>query len=731
MTKFRRKPKLIITSTTQRTMVSRNLFILFDGFQRSKPYMRVRYVSFLNANISLEKDKWIHEEQLKNPLQTLHIMEQQGIPTDSNIYALLFQECAETCSPNKGKLLHAHSIIKGIVPTVFMSNHLVNMYAKCGNIEDARKVFDKIPVRNMYSWNTMIAGYVKCGSLHHAHDLFEKMPQRNVVSWNTIISGCGLNGQGKEALNLFCEMREKGIDLDHFTCSSVISVCAELKAIPQGKQVHSYVTKAGFDSHVSVNNALVTMYVKYEDVEDACQLFAKMPERNEISWNAMIVGFAQHRLSVEALELFDQMVGVGLKPDHFTMASVLTAFANLEDLHKGIQFHAHIIVSDYGRNAVVGCALVDMYAKCGSIAGAQKVFERLHARDTVVWNSMLSGYSQNDYCEDALKLFTQMRRKSVKPDECSFVCLLSVCGGLAALELGEQIHALLMRTEFGLYVSVGNALITMYSKCGCIEVACYLFNKMPKRDVVSCNAMIAGHAQHGCGKEALEVLEKMLDEGSKPTHVTFIAVLSACSHTGLVDEGRRYFESMSQHHCISPTVDHYNCMIDLLGRAGQFEEVENLIRNMPFDPGAVGWAALLGACRSHGNVELGSHAADRLLKLEPENAASYVMLANMYAAADKWNDVTRVRRMMKDKGVKKKPGCSWIEINKKVHAFVAGDRSHPQMKEIYATLEILASKLKEAGYVPDTRFSLLHDTEEEQKGHTLSHDCEKSALAFG
>eukprot|EP01018_Ginkgo_biloba_P006259 Gb_32983 [translate_table: standard] len=651
------------------------------------------------------------DEQLKNPLHTLNLMVQRGMLVDSNTYARLLQGCVNMNTPVKGKIVHTHLIKSGVKTTIFLNNHLVNMYAKLGCVAEARHVFDKMSVLNVFSWNTMISGYIKCGSMDHARQLFDKMPERNVVSWNTIIAGYALH-EGEEAFKLFSKMQQECFKPDGFTFSSVISASAYLTAMEQGRQIHSHIIQSGFESHVPVGNALVTMYFKYGNMNDAHHVFYEMPERDEVSWNAVIVGYAQQRRGMETLELFEQMTQVGMKPDKFTLASVLSAFASLEALEKGKQFHAHIIRTGFETNVIVGSALVDMYAKCSNMADAQQVFAQLPERDAVLWNTMISGYSQNEYCEEAVKCFRRMHRQGMNLDECTFVCVLSAYSSLAALEQGKQIHALIVRTGFVSYVSVGNALVTMYAKCGTIENARYMFDKLSKQELVSCNAMIAGYAQHGYGKEAVQLFEQMLQEGIKPSPITFISVLSACSHTGLVDEGRCYFNSMTQEHCITPSMDHYSCIIDLLGRAGRLKEAEDFIKSMPFEPNATGWAALLGACWSHHNIELGNHAAERLFVLEPQNASAYVMLSNMYAAAGRWDNVAKLRKTMKDRGVKKKPGCSWIEVEKRVHVFVVQDRSHPQTEKIYAMLETLAGQMKEAGYVPETNFVLLHEVEE-------------------
>uniref|UniRef100_UPI0040747504 Synthetic PPR-DYW protein n=1 Tax=synthetic construct TaxID=32630 RepID=UPI0040747504 len=552
----------------------------------------------------------------------------------------------------------------------------------------------------------------------------------SVFSWNSKIRGYARNGQPEEALSLYSQMRRSGIKPDNYTFPFVLKACASLSSLKEGKQIHGHVIKSGFESDVYVQSALIDMYAKCGELEDARKVFDEMPERNVVSWNAMISGYAQNGQSEEALELFREMQQEGIKPSEFTFCSVLSACASLGSLEMGKQIHGYVIKSGFESIVFVGNALIDMYAKCGSIEDARKVFDEMPERTVVSWTAMISGYAQNGQSEEALELFREMQREGVKPDEVTLPSVLSACANLGALEQGKQIHAYVIKSGFESDVFVGSALIDMYAKCGSIEDARKVFDKMPERDVVSWNAMIAAYAQHGHGKEALQLFQQMQQEGVKPSEVTFTSILSACSHAGLVDEGHHYFESMSPDYGITPRVEHYGCMVDLLGRAGRLDEAEDLIKSMPFQPNVVVWGTLLGACRVHGDVERGERAAERILELDPESAAPYVLLSNIYAAAGRWDEAAKVRKLMKERGVKKEPGCSWIEVNNKVHEFVAGDKSHPQTKEIYAELERLSKQMKEAGYVPDTKF-VLHDVEEEEKEQLLCYHSEKLAIAFG
>jgi pentatricopeptide repeat protein len=317
------------------------------------------------------------------------------------------------------------------------------------------------------------------------------------------------------------------------------------------------------------------------------------------------------------------------------------------------------------------------YFQHGRLMDAHCLFHGMPEKDVVSWTGMIAGYTQNGHSEEALKLFLKMKQQGINPNRSTFASVLSACASIAALEQGKQIHDHILKTEYSSDVVVGNALVTMYSKCGRINVAYQVFGQMTEQDVVSWTAIITGFAQHGSGKKALELFDRMQQVGIKPNHVTFVGVLTACSHSCLLDEGWQHFYSMTRDYGITPGVDHYACMVDLLGRMGLMTEAEDFIKNMPLQPDPVVWKALLGACAVHRNLEVGERVAKELFKLEPQNSAAYVLLSNIYATTGRWDDVTKVRFMMKNIGVQKEAGCSWIEIKNKVHAFIVGDRSHP------------------------------------------------------
>lgn len=588
---------------------------------------------------------------------------------------------------------------------------------------------------NVFSFNVLIAAYAKESCLNLARQLFDKIPKPDMVSYNTLISAYADRGDTSNALRLFKDMREKCFDMDGFTLSGVITAsCNDLHLM---KQLHGFVVYCGFDSYISVNNSLLTYYSKNGFLHEAERVFYEMDEvKDEVSWNSMVVAYGQHREGLKALKLFKEMVRMGLNVDMYTLASVLTAFTSVEDLLGGVQFHAKMIKTGFHRNSHVGSGLIDLYAKCsGGMSNCRMIFEEILQPDLVLWNTMISGYSQKEeFSEEALDCFRKMQRVGFHPDDCSFVCVISACSNLSSPLKGKQIHALTIKSEIpSNWISVNNALIAMYSKCGNLQDARRTFDRMPEHNTVSLNSMIAGYAQHGMEMECLRLFEWMLERNIVPSKITFISVLSACAHTGKVELGQHYFSMMKGKFGIEPETEHYSCMIDLLGRAGKLREAENLIETMPVSPGSIGWATLLGACRKHGNKELAVKAANGFLQFEPLNAVPYVMLANIYASVGNWEEVARLRKLMRDRGVKKKPGCSWTEVKKRVHVFVAEDSSHPMIKEIHRYLEEMSSKMKKAGYVPDVRWALVKDDEIEdgEKEKRLGYHSEKLAVAFG
>ncbi|XP_021749800.1 pentatricopeptide repeat-containing protein At3g49710-like [Chenopodium quinoa] len=656
----------------------------------------------------------------------------------NNLYNFcqLLKSCIAQRNLLTGKSLHTLYIKSIIPPSIYLSNHFIILYSKCRRISAARNVFDAIPYPNVFSYNAIIAAYVKEGQTRIAHQLFDEIPEPDIVSFNTLIAAYAERGDTWSAFRLFDRIREMGVEMDGFSLSSMISASCNDVLLIRG--LHCLVVKGGYAAfYASVNNSLVSCYSKNGFLEEAKRVFCEMSGReDEVSWNAMIVAHGQHKEGKKALEMFQEMVKRNMYVDMYTLASVLTAFTSLEDRFGGLQFHAQLIKMGFCSNPHVGSGLIDLYSKCGgSMSECRRIFEEIPEPDLVLWNTMISGYSQFDeLSEEAVACFRDMLRIGHHPDDCSFVCVISACSTSRSPSHGKQIHSLALKSDIpSNRIAVNNALVAMYAKCGNLYDARRLFDKMPEHNVVSINTIIDGYAQHGFGSDALQLFNWMLETDYTPTNITFISVLSACAHTGKVEEGQKYFDMMKEKYGIVPEAEHYSCMIDMLGRAGKLREAEQLIESMPYNPGSIGWAALLGASRKYGNINLAIKAANQYLLMDPSNSTPYVMLANMYADAERWEDYAKVRKLMRDKNLRKKPGCSWIEIDKKIHTFVAEDASHPMIREIYDYLEEILLRIKHAGYVPDLRWALVKDdgAGDAVKERMLVHHSEKLAVAFG
>jgi pentatricopeptide repeat protein len=554
--------------------------------------------------------------------------------------------------------------------------------------------------------------------------------QLNVFAWNKKLAKYVKAGEPEKTLQLFQQLQQEGISPDKFTFVQVLNACASLQALAEGRHAHEKVIQIGCETDLFVGSSLINMYAKCGSMEDALRAFNKMPSHNVVCWTAMILGYVKCGQGWEALELFRQMQQKGVQPDSVAFVGVLNACASVGALEEGRRAHEQIIQSGCDLDVFVGSSLVDMYAKCGSMEEAWKVFNKMSSRDVVSWTAMILGNVKCGEGQAALKLFQQMQQEGVLPNPITFVGVLNACASVLALEEGRCAHKLIIESDFESNVFVRSSLVDMYAKCGSMEEAWRVFNKMSSHDVVSWNALLRGFAMHGHGEETLQHFEQMCEEGVEPDDVTFLCLLSACSHAGLVQEGLRCYGSMSAVYKISAKLEHYTCMVDLLGRAGHLHEAEKIIKTMPCKPDAAAWKALLGACRIHGNMEMGEHVAKQVLEVDPKNAAGYVLLSNIYAAAGRWDLKDKVQRLRKERGVKKQPGCTWIELNNKVHRFVVDDQDHPQISEIRAELKRLSGWMHEEGYIPETKF-VLHDVEEEEKVSQLCHHSEKLAIAFG
>ncbi|XP_059646333.1 putative pentatricopeptide repeat-containing protein At3g13770, mitochondrial [Cornus florida] len=547
----------------------------------------------------------------------------------------------------------------------------------------------------------------------------------NPSKFKTLIS----NGQLKQAL---LEMVNQGREMKFEGYDTILNECVKQRAIREGQRVHAHMITTHYLPPVYLRTRLIVFYAKCECLGDARQVLDEMPEKNVVSWTAMISAYSQRGYASEALSLFVKMLRSGTMPNGFTFATVLTSCTGALGFNHGRQIHSLIIKGIFESNIYVGSSLLDMYAKSGKIHEARGVFESLPERDVVSCTAIISGYAQLGLDEEALELFRRLQREGMASNFVTYASVLTALSGLAAIDHGKQVHSHVLRSELPSYVVLENSLIDMYSKCGNLTYSRRIFDNMSERTVISWNAMLAGYGKHGMGPAVVDLFKFMREENNvKPDRITFLAVLSGCSHGGMEDRGLEVFDEMvSGKEGVEPEIEHYGCVVDLLGRAGQVEKAFEFIKSMPFEPTAAIWGPLLGACRVHQNVDIGEHVANRLLEIEPENAGNYVILSNLYASAGRWEDVRSLRELMSEKAVTKEPGRSWIELNQTLHTFHASDRSHPRKEEVFAKVRELLVKIKEAGYVPDLS-CVLHDVDEEQKEKILLGHSEKLALAFG
>ncbi|KAI7736990.1 hypothetical protein M8C21_005403 [Ambrosia artemisiifolia] len=632
-------------------------------------------------------------------LQLYESMQSDMLKPDSVTVASLLSACASIGAFSKGLQLHSYAIKAGMCADIIIEGSLLDLYVKCSDVKTA-------------------------------HDFFLTTETENVVLWNVMLVAYGQLGDLNESLKIFSQMQINGMRPNQYTYPSILRTCTVVGALDLGEQIHSQVVKTGFQLNVYVCSVLIDMYSKHGDLYTAQKILSRLNEKDVVSWTAMIAGYAQHDLFNEALKTFEEMIHKGIQSDNIGFSSALSACAGIQAIHQGRQIHAQSVVCGYSSDLSIGNALVCLYARCGLITEAYLAFEKIHVKDNVSWNALVSGFAQSGNYEESLKVFSKMNEFGVEANLFTYGSAVSAAANTTNITQGKQIHGRMIKTGYNLEPEASNVLITLYSKCGSLDDAKSEFLEMTDKNQISWNAMITGYSQHGCGDEAIKLFEEMKQSGCTPNYVTFVGVLTTCSHVRLVDKGLEYFKSMSQDYGLVPRAEHYACVVDILGRAGLLTRALEFIKSMPIEPDSMVWRTLLSACIVHKNKEVGEISAKHLLELEPEDSATYVLLSNMYAVSGKWDDRNRTRKLMKNRGVKKVPGQSWIEIKNTVHAFFVGDRLHPLADEIYEYLDVINKRAAEIGYVQD-RYSLLNDLEQEQKDPSTCIHSEKLAITFG
>ncbi|XP_031260962.1 pentatricopeptide repeat-containing protein At5g13270, chloroplastic-like [Pistacia vera] len=638
------------------------------------------------------------QEKLKEARAFLEQMGDAGVSVRPYSFECLLQACSNLKSVSDGRYFY-HRLRETVKnPSGFLQNSVLRMYCDCGSLVEAQKVFDEMIERTLVSWLIIISAYAEAG-------FFNK------------------------SFRLFSDMIESGIEPNSLVYNGLLKYLVSPCFLELGKQLHSHVVRSGLSSSVSINTAICNMYVKCGCLDDAKRVFGQMDEKDSVASTALMVGFTQAEKLKDALNLFEKMVVEGNELDEFVFSIVLKACAGLKDLNLGRQIHGFVVKLGLESDVSVGTPLVDFYIKCSSFEPACRAFERIREPSDVSWSAMICGYCQNGKFEDSVKIFKSLRSKGPVLNSWIYTNIFQACSALADFNLGGQAHADAMKNGVISYLYGESALVSMYSRCGRLDYATQAFELIDAPDTVAWTAIISGNSYHGNASEALRLFRRMQYCGVRPNAVTFIAVLTACSHSGLITEAKHFMDTMLSEYGVNPTIDHYNCMIDIYSRAGLLKEANELIKSMPFDPDTMSWKCLLGGCWVHKNFELGKIGAENLLQLDPEDTSSYILLFNLHTSSGKWEEAANIRKMMTERNLRKELSCSWITVKGKVHRFVVGDKHHPQTEEIY-------SKLKEFN---DSMLNHEHGllTEEdlsaslpERKEQLLDHS-ERLAISFG
>ncbi|CAI9285863.1 unnamed protein product [Lactuca saligna] len=613
-----------------------------------------------------------------------------SIPTNKKCIHLL-KNCK---SMNQLKQIQTQIVVLGLAQNVDAIKKLVAFSAdpSVGNLFYAQKIFDRIETPPLLVYNVMIKAYTK--SAHF-----------------------------RKALRFFDQMRVDGLWPDNYTYPFVFKSIGHLREASTGEKIHGFVVKSGDEFDCYVCNSVMDMYGELGRIEDSRKVFDEMPERDSVSWNVLISGYVKCKKFDEAINVYLQMrEDESVKPEEATIVSTLSACIALKNLELGKKIH-HYVTHFIGFTTKIGNALVDMYCKCGCLHIARQIFNKLPnknvicwtsmvsgyvncgklddarqlfdnspVKDIVLWTSMINGYVQFNHVDEAMTLFQQMQIYNIKPDKFTMVALLTGCAQIGGLKQGKWIHEYMKEHRIRIDAVCGTALIDMYAKCGCIEKSLEVFHGLHEKDTASWTSIICSLSINGKSSLALKLFSEMNELGFTPDDITFIGVLNACSHGRLVEEGWKHFESMKSVYEIEPKIEHYGCLIDLLGRAGLLKEAEKIVNKIPKEKDEMlvpVYSALLSACRLYGDVDLGESLADRLSEIEGGDSSVHTLLANIYASVGRWEDVKKVRRRMRSDGVRKEPGCSCIEVNGNVYEFLVGDASHPEMNDIYFSLNTL------------------------------------------
>ncbi|MCO5564846.1 hypothetical protein L7F22_018514 [Adiantum nelumboides] len=631
----------------------------------------------------------------KEALVLYHKMQSEGISANSVTLSLAAKACRIMQDLDEGRMIHSKVLEKGYDNDITVSNSMLSLYSKCGCLNEACEVFDKLIMRDVVSWNVLIAAYIEHSDFQEPLDCFEQMQVEKVV-------------------------------LDAATLSYALKACANLEEVEQGQEIHIRSVELGLAENLSVANSLIGFYGRCGLLSEARNVFDKLKLPDVVSWTALIAGYAEHSLGKEALSLFKSMENCGFAPNGVTYSCVLKACGSVGFHVDGREFHTEVVRKGLDLEADVANTLVSMYVACGLLEEASDVFERFPTKCVVSWTALIGGYADCVSDVKALKYFDQMQAAGVFPNAFTYACTLKACGSIGAVDKGRELHVLIAWDGFEQDSSVSSALINMYARCGSLMEACEVFDEVSVCDVSVWSAMMKSFAMNHEGSNAIQCFKDMQQQGCKPDAVTFTCLLTACGHAGLAHEGLEYFKLMREDYGVTPTREHYSCMVDLLARSGDLFEAEKFLETFALASEDT-WAALLSACKTHGEVDLGFRCFQQLVQKDPENAAWYVLMTDICTGTGRCEDALQIEGLRKHVEAKKKPASAWIEINKEVHEFVVGG---DQNDDVLAIVRNLNLRLKDEGHMPNLSGD-VRPTSDHQKEVALCEHAEKLAIAFG
>ncbi|KAJ3683516.1 hypothetical protein LUZ60_013743 [Juncus effusus] len=597
-------------------------------------------------------------------------------------------------------------------PVLSSPNHILTLLSQCNSLSSLKQIHAKMIILSISHPYQLLSKLISLPTssksttnqlFTHSSLIFSQISDPSTFPYNLLIRALATSWQNYQlALDYFTNLLRTGLFPDHYTFPFVFLACANLPALKFGQNSHSLITKLGFCKHDHTIHSLITMYSKCKKQSHAQKLFDEIPNKDLVSWNSIISGYVKMGLAREALKLFKKMRAEKWGPNEVTIISVLAACGEIQDLEMGKWIEGFVARAKWEIGSKIGSALIDMYAECGVLNESRRVFDSIKKKDLVLWNAMITGYAQNGKSDEAISLFNTMKELNINPNEITLVGVLSACASVGALDLGKELHNYIFSKGLFANIFVGTSLIDMHAKCGDINNALKVFEKMPDRNIATYNALISALALNGRGKDALNMFNEMIERNISPDEITFIGILSACVHNGLVKEGRDLFDKMKVDFHVSPKIEHNSLMVDLFARAGFLNEAWNFIEELKGEIDGAILGSLLNACQKCKNVELGEKVINKLLEVEPRNSWNYIASSRFYKGFKRLDESAGIRVLMRERGVRKTAGCSWIEVCGEMNEFYARDELHFRAGEIYEMIGLLVCEMRLEGYFPNS-----------------------------